>query len=131
MGLPGSGKTYLAERLVPLIGAAWFNADNIRKMVNDWDFSEEGRRRQSKRMGLMADIESKFGRYVVCDFICPTEENRKDFDPDIIIWMNTIEVGRYEDTNEIFVPPVKADYVITEWKEETPSILAKEILRNV
>ena len=42
MGLPGSGKTYLTERLVPLINAAWYNADNVREMANDWDFSDEG-----------------------------------------------------------------------------------------
>ena len=57
MGLPGSGKTYLTERLVPLIGAAWFNADKVREMANDWDFSEEGRIRQSNRMKSIADFE--------------------------------------------------------------------------
>ena len=29
MGLPGSGKTYLAQRLQPLLSAAWFNADKV------------------------------------------------------------------------------------------------------
>ena len=29
MGLPGSGKTYLTERLVPLLEAAWYNADKV------------------------------------------------------------------------------------------------------
>ena len=43
MGLPGSGKTYLAERLQPLLNAAWYNADIVRKMANDWDFSPEAR----------------------------------------------------------------------------------------
>ena len=45
MGLPGSGKTYLSQRLQPLLGAAWFNADKVREMANDWDFSPEGRTR--------------------------------------------------------------------------------------
>ncbi|GIS41435.1 MAG: hypothetical protein Ct9H90mP13_12810 [Pseudomonadota bacterium] len=40
-GLPGSGKTYLAERLVPILNAAWYNADKLREMANDWDFSDE------------------------------------------------------------------------------------------
>ena len=43
MGLPGSSKTYLAERLAPMINATWLNADKIRKEHNDWDFSLEGR----------------------------------------------------------------------------------------
>ena len=73
MGLPGSGKTYLTERLVPIIGAAWFNADKVREMVNDWDFSAEGRVRQSNRMKNFADFEKSHGRVVVCDFVCPTK----------------------------------------------------------
>ena len=58
MGLPGSGKTYLAERLQPLIEAAWYNADKVRGMAGDWDFSDEGRARQSLRMKTFADFES-------------------------------------------------------------------------
>ena len=75
MGLPGSGKTYLTERLVPLINAAWYNADNVREMANDWDFSDEGRTRQSNRMRTFADFEKANGRFVVCDFVCPTNIN--------------------------------------------------------
>lgn len=59
MGLPGSGKTYLAERLQQLINAAWYNADVVRKMANDWDFSSEGRIRQSMRMKTFADLDRK------------------------------------------------------------------------
>ena len=58
MGLPGSGKTYLAERLQPLIDAAWYNADVVRKMANDWDFSSKGRIRQSMRSLGMTDIRN-------------------------------------------------------------------------
>ena len=50
MGLPGSGKTTLASKLVPLIKAKWLNADQIRSEANDWDFSIEGRKRQADRM---------------------------------------------------------------------------------
>ena len=73
MGLPGSGKTYLAQRLQPLLGAAWFNADKVREMANDWDFSPEGRTRQSLRMKSLADFESANSRIVICDFICPPD----------------------------------------------------------
>ena len=86
MGLPGSGKTYLAERLVPILNAAWYNADKLREMANDWDFSDEGRRRQSRRMRTFADFEKDNDRYVVCDFVCPTKETRENFDADIVIW---------------------------------------------
>ena len=101
MGLPGSGKTYLTERLQPLLKAAWYNADKIREMANDWDFSDNGRKRQSMRMRAIADYEKSCGRYVLCDFVCPTKETRLIFNADITIWMDTIEEGRFEDTNKI------------------------------
>ena len=113
MGLPGSGKTYLSERLVPLINAAWYNADVVRKMANDWDFSDEGRDRQSKRMRTFADFEKTHGRFVVCDFVCPTKVTRKNFDADIVVWMDTIKEGRFDDTNKMFVKPSKYDFHVT------------------
>ena len=131
MGLPGSGKTYLSERLVPLINAAWYNADKVREMANDWDFSDEGRVRQSKRMRVFADFEKEHGRFVVCDFVCPTKETRKNFDPDIVIWMDTINKGRFEDTNKIFQSPSKVDFHISEWNEHNHDDIARELLKNV
>ena len=131
MGLPGSGKTYLAERLQPLIDAAWYNADVVRNMANDWDFSSEGRIRQSMRMKTFADFEKSNNRYVICDFVCPTKETRANFDADITIWMDTIQEGRFEDTNKIFVKPENVDFHITEWNEHNHEDIAKEILKNV
>ena len=131
MGLPGSGKTYLAERLVPLIGAAWYNADVVRKMANDWDFSVQGRDRQSKRMRTFADFEKNNGRYVVCDFVCPTKVTRDNFDADIVIWMDTIKLGRFEDTNKMFQNPKKVNFHITKWNDHNHEDIAKEILKNV
>ena len=131
MGLPGSGKTYLAKRIQPLLEAAWYNADIVREMANDWDFSPEGRIRQSLRMKNLADYEKKCGRIVICDFVCPTKETKDNFDPDIPIWMNTIESGRYEDTNKMFVEPLDVDYRITEMNDDNHKILAREILKNV
>ena len=105
MGLPGSGKTYLAERMQPILKAAWYNADIVREMANDWDFSPEGRIRQSLRMKNLADFEKNQGRIVICDFVCPTHETKENFNPDITVWMNTITSGRYEDTNKMFEKP--------------------------
>jgi adenylylsulfate kinase len=48
-GLPGSGKTWLSERLADhLDNCAWYNADTVRRSANDWDFSMEGRSQTSK-----------------------------------------------------------------------------------
>ena len=131
MGLPGSGKTYLAQRLQPLLRAAWFNADKVREMANDWDFSSEGRTRQSLRMKSLADYESDNDRIVICDFICPTSETRKMFDPDIVIWLDTIKEGRFEDTNKLFEEPEKVDFRITEWNDKNHINIAAEINKDV
>ena len=131
MGLPGSGKTYLSERLVPLINAAWYNADVVRQMANDWDFSDEGRDRQSKRMRTFADFEKSHGRFVVCDFVCPTRATRKNFSADIVVWMDTIQKGRFEDTNKIFQNPDEVNFHITEWNDHNHEDIAHEILKNV
>ena len=155
-GLPGSGKTWLSERLRKhLNNCAWYNADIIRKCADDWDFSLEGRFRQSNRMKSFADFEKKNGRWVICDFIAPTEETRKAFDADYTIWLDTIKEGRvvsakldelkkiknlpfkadslldskeFKDTNDWFEIPNKIDKRITNFmNEEEIKKLALEI----
>ena len=131
MGLPGSGKTYLAQRLQPLLRAAWYNADKLREMASDSDFSKEGRIRQSLRVRAFADFESKQGRIVICDFICPTKETRKNFDPDVVIWLDTIKEGRFEDTNLLFEEPNNYDFRIKEWNDKNHIDIASELLKDV
>ena len=113
MGLPGSGKTTLANELGPMFNAKRLNADEVRKEANDWDFSEEGRKRQAKRMADFASKMKEDGSYVVADFICPTPEARKLFPADFIIWVDTIKEGRFDDTNKMFVKPDKYDFHVT------------------
>ena len=113
MGLPGSGKTTLANELAPLLNAKRLNADEVRKEANDWDFSEEGRKRQSKRMADFALKIKEDGNNVVADFICPTPEARKSFPADFVIWVDTIKEGRFDDTNKMFVKPDKFDFHVT------------------
>ncbi len=113
MGLPGAGKTTLANELAPMIDARRLNADEVRKAANDWDFSEEGRKRQSKRMASLALKLKDQNNYVVADFICPTPEARNLFPADYIIWVDTIREGRFDDTNKMFVKPDKFDFHVT------------------
>ena len=128
MGLPGSGKTTLANELGPMLNAKRLNADEVRKEANDWDFSEEGRKKQSIRMAKIAMKKKEEGYYVVADFICPTPEARSLFPADYIIWVDTIKEGRFDDTNKMFVKPNKFDFHVTtqDAKNWAPKII-KEI----
>jgi GTPase SAR1 family protein len=157
MGLPGSGKTYFAERLkryledngdimkispskvlhyegIPdhaiwKVTVDWFNADEIRKRFNDWDFSRDGRIRQSLRMFEFAAKCS--GDFVICDFVAPLPEMRNNFKADWTIWMDTIDAGRYDDTNKAFVPPDVYDFRITEQNaEKWVEFIGQHILDN-
>jgi GTPase SAR1 family protein len=157
MGLPGSGKTYFAERLKSYlehhgdvmkvspgrvlgyegipgpdffnVKVDWFNADEIRKRFNDWDFSKEGRIRQSLRMFEFAIKCS--GDFAICDFVAPLVEMRNNFKADWTIWMDTIDAGRYDDTNKAFIPPDVYDFRITEQDaEKWAEFIGQHIIDN-
>jgi hypothetical protein len=148
MGLPGAGKTYFAERLKKYLEThsdfynpnfenlhaskatvKWINADDVRKKYNDWDFTHEGRIRQSIRMRELAD--SLMNDFVIVDFVAPLPEMRHNFKADWVIWMDTIDKGRFEDTNKLFQPPDLYDFRITEqnaekWVEFVGSYILEE-----
>lgn len=110
MGLPGSGKSYLADKLAPKLNAVWLNADRVREEANDWDFSQEGRQRQANRMKSLAQQALDSGKHVIADFVCPTPTTREQFAADYTVWIDTIREGRYADTNKIFVAPEQYDF---------------------
>ena len=113
-GLPGSGKSTLSKKLVEVLGNAdWHNADKIRETFNDWDFSPEGRERQSLRMRDYVRKSVAKKRYGIADFVCPTPKARSLFPADYVIWVDTIKEGRFDDTNKMFVKPEKYDFHVT------------------
>ena len=128
MGLPGAGKTTLADELGPMINAKRLNADQVRKAAKDWDFSAEGRKRQAKRMADFALKLKSEGNNVIADFICPTPEARKLFPADYVVWVDTIKAGRFDDTNQMFVKPDKYNYHVTSQDAKT---WAPKILREL
>ena len=128
-GLPGSGKTTLAKPFAELIGGVHINADEVRERYNDWDFTQEGRMRQAQRMRYLADGVVSAGKIAVADFIAPTENARLEFEPDYTVWMDTIKAGKYEDTNRIFQPPVKVNYHVSEWFNDTHAQLS-DVVKN-
>ena len=132
MGLPGAGKTTLANEMGPFLNAKRLNADEVRKAANDWDFSEEGRIKQAKRMAQAALKLKSEGDYVIADFIAPTPEARSLFPADYIVWVDTIKKGRFEDTNQMFVNPKNFDFHVTsqDAKKWAPKII-EEIKNDI
>ena len=131
-GLPGSGKTTLAEPLAKLLGGVHINADQVRRKyeghdMSKWDFSDQGRITQAQRIRHIADGVIESGRVAVADFICPTPEARSLFPADFIIWVDTIKEGRFDDTNKMFVKPDKYDFHVTtqDAKNWAPKIYEK------
>ena len=134
MGLPGAGKTYLAEQLKKCLEeydktVGWINADEVRRHYNDWDFSYEGRIRQSLRMRDLADTSNT--DYVIVDFVAPLVEMRNNFKADWTIWVDTIDESKYEDTNKMFQVPEFYDFHITEqWAEKWAPFIAEHIVNE-
>ena len=132
MGLPGSGKTTLAESLKKELlkankSVVWFNADDIRKQYNDWDFSHEGRLRQAGRMKILTGLS--LAEFAICDFIAPLQEQRELFDAAWTVWVDTITEGRFADTNQMFVPPETYDFRVTEQDSERwANIIVSQII---
>ena len=109
-GLPGSGKTNLAKELAYYFNIPHYNADTLRGYYNDWDFSYEGRITQASRMRNMP-----FG---ILDFVCPTNALRELVSADFVIWMNTKESSKFEDTNKLWQDPVTYDIEVLQWIEQ-------------
>tara|TARA_Y100000361_G_scaffold126733_1_gene120850 strand:+ start:16661 stop:17473 length:813 start_codon:yes stop_codon:yes gene_type:complete len=136
MGLPGSGKTTLAELLVPKLKAIWFNADAVRSEISkDLGFTEDDRLEHARRMGKLCEFSSKYGSFAVADFVCPTKKARELFNADFTIWVDRIEKGRFEDTNKMFEPPENYDIKLKdgspqEWLDQVMDILEPEMWNN-
>lgn len=133
-GLPGAGKTTFVKYLKVYLdaykcGYAWYNADRVREECNDWDFSMEGRERQAARMLNY----SNHHKYFICDMVAPTEEIRKKYFSDFyVIWIDTIQAGRFYNTNAIFEAPNDYDLRIKDYNyENTLKKLAHDIIRTI
>ena len=134
------------------------HADFVRRYANDWDFEIAGRIRQANRMKTFADFEKSQGRWVICDFVAPTEEARKAFDADYLIWLDTFEEGRvvssklkelkniknlpfdatnlaqskkFDDTTKMFEKPNNVDFHITKFLNDKEIKKLAEKIKNV
>jgi adenylylsulfate kinase len=128
-GLPGSGKSTLANKLAKKLDADHFEADRVRELFNDWDFSEVGRQRQAERMRRLGQESKK--QWAILDFVAPKWIHRHTVSANIVVFMDTLEESRYEDTNRIFEYPYlnDIDYRFTEYESDAQSQLIAEHLQ--
>jgi len=114
IGLPGSGKTTLANALKEKLNAIHLNADRVREYINyDLGFSHADRIEQSKKLSGMAKLLSEQNYNIIVDFVCPTKETRNAFGkPDLLIWVNRIKSSRFKDTDQIWEDPKEVDIII-------------------
>ena len=135
MGLPGSGKTFLAKEIYKNLNAIWINGDSVRKQYKDWDFSREGRIRQARRLNKLSNEYVKKGKNVVVDFICPNKDSFKNFKANFIVWVDTIKKGRHirkhlDDINPIFRKPKKFDLRVTSQDSKLWKIVILDLLEK-
>lgn len=128
MGIAGSGKSTLAKFLAKKLNANWLNADKVRKKFNDWDFSNEGIIRQSRRMKKLSKLSKK--KKVVIDLICPFEKGRKIINADYTIWIDTIKKSRFKKIRleKKFEKPKKYDVRVT---SKNYLLWSKKILEKI
>jgi phosphopantetheine adenylyltransferase len=128
MGLPGAGKTTLANELAKMLNAVHFNADEIRKEINkNLGFSPEDRIEHAKRMGILCDIVVRSGQYAIADFVCPIPETREAFGMDntFVVFVHRKPVRDFADTTKMFVAPNKSHVIVTD--EGSPIFWANKI----
>ena len=126
-GLPGSGKSFFSKELIKYLGdnVEYLNGDEIRKRFDDWDFSIEGRTRQAQRILDLSLEAEKNGKYVVMDFVCPTNSLRYLIKADIHVYMNRKPVRDYPDTTSLFQIPFLPNYTV---KEDTDTM---QVISNI
>jgi len=134
MGLSGSGKSELAKELHSLfqkheMSSSRINGDEVRESYKDWDFSLDGRLRQAERMARLA--KKNEAQFVIADFIAPTKETRDIFNPDMLIWLDTIKSSKYTNTDVVFQNPTIYDFKITKKNAKIEALKIFKYLKGI
>lgn len=111
IGLPGSGKTTLADAIAHRFVSVRLNANEIRAdLSSDLGFSVADRVEQARRLGALSRLLDRQGLHVVVDFVSPTEETRQAFGPaSILVWVDRIDECRFADTQQLWESPARYD----------------------
>jgi cytidylate kinase len=122
MGLPGAGKTTLADELHELIlslglRSRWLNENRLRAEYPNLTID------QIREMANDATVD-----YVVGDFEARKSFERRSFNAHYTIWINTIAEEDYQFLNYGFEPPFRYNVCVT--TKDAPK-WAREIFRHI
>src|SRR6056297_6146 len=78
-GLPCSGKSTIAKKLLKKLNAFWLDGDVIRNthISEDLGFSPQDRETHLMRMSSIASLVTESGQNVVCSFVSPNKRVRE------------------------------------------------------
>jgi hypothetical protein len=136
MGLPGAGKTTIADAIKDRTNGLHINADDVRAGLNkDLGFSIDDRIENARRLGELARLMNrKQDKPVIVDFINPTKETRAAFGKaDVTVWVDTVKSSRFPDTDAIWEDPEHYDHRIAVTGDDHLDSLPKraiDIVRN-
>jgi len=114
-GQPASGKTTIAKHLKSYLSnterVIHIDGDDLRKIFNNKDYSETGRRRNIERAQDIARFMSEKGYSVVVSLVSPYKDMRDSFKKDnnvIEIYVHTKDIrGREEYHVDNYEPPTE------------------------
>ena len=114
-GQPASGKTTIAKHLNSYLSnterVIHIDGDDLRKIFNNKDYSETGRRKNIERAQDIARFMSEKGYSVVVSLVSPYKDMRDSFKKDnnvIEIYVHTKDIrGREEYHVDNYEPPTE------------------------
>jgi adenylylsulfate kinase len=100
-GISGAGKTSYTKEINEILHYDVITGEELRRELNDWDFSYEGLIRQTNRIKKLVDARKN----VIIDMMAPLQEMRDILKPDYLIWMDAIQQSIYPEIDAIFEKP--------------------------
>lgn len=127
MGLPGSFRTSVANKLAERIGVATvLRSSEQRALAKDVDYTVDGQMRHCYRMlGLIRQASAPV---TIVDMVCPLPKMRQILNCDIVVWVNDKQQSQYDQLNEMYVPPVFYDVECHDDSDETIDAIIRRIL---
>jgi hypothetical protein len=127
MGIPESCKNSVCEKLQQRFeNASIINSMQQRILNKDIDFTVDGQMRHCYRMLNLARNSQSI--VTILNMVCPIPKMRDILNSDIVVWVNHDSASKYQELNEMFVPPFYYDIECNDDSDHTIDQIVKKIL---